>query len=79
MTPAEKSELTATPTDPADRVRFERRVDLMQRWIIHLGQSGKDVEPLSRAAVTLSNQFLLSPGQAAAELDRTVKSLAALE
>lgn len=75
LSPEERAELTAHPTDPADAPSFERRVDLVQRWIIHLGQQGKDVEPLSRTAVTLSNRYFVAPPQAASELDKTVRTL----
>lgn len=79
LSPAERAELTARPTDPADAAAFERRVDLVQRWIIHLGIQGRDIGSFDRAAVTLSNRFFVAPGPAAAELDRTVKALADLD
>ena len=79
LSPAERAELSGKPTDPADGAQFERRVDLVQRWIIHLGMRGRDIGPFESTAVTLSNRFFITPAAAAAELDRTVKALAELE
>lgn len=75
----ERAELTGKATDPADAAQFERRVDLVQRWIIHLGIQNRDISAFDRAAVTLSNRFFVTPAAAAAELDRTVKALAELD
>lgn len=74
----EKRELTR-PTDPADRATFERKVDLVHRWIIHLELSGVKLEHLSNAAVTLSNRYFVAPAQAAVELDRVAGELARME
>ena len=79
LTADEKAELTGRVTDPKDPAAFERRVDLVQRWIIHLGQQGKDVESLSNVAVLLENRYFVAPAQAAAELDRAVKTLAGMD
>jgi hypothetical protein len=71
----EKAEL-ARPLDAADRDAFERRVDLVHRWIIHLELKGIKLEHLGNAAVTLSNRYFVAPAQAASELDRVAKQLA---
>lgn len=79
LSAAERAQLTGKATDPADAAGFERRVDLVQRWIIHLGSRGRDVSPFERTAITLSNRFFVEPAAAAAQLDRTVKALSELE
>lgn len=71
---AEKAEL-AKRADPADADGFRRKVDLIQRWIIHLGQKGQNVEHLGLAAVTLANRHFVAPAQAVVELERVVAEL----
>lgn len=75
LSPDEKAEL-ARPLDVADRDAFERRVDLVHRWIIHLELKGTKLEHLGNAAVTLSNRYFVAPAQAARELDRVARELA---
>lgn len=78
LTADEKRELVK-PTDPADRATFERRVDLVHRWIISLELAGVKLEGLSNAAVTLSNRYFVAPAQAAVELDRVAGELSKIE
>jgi hypothetical protein len=78
LTAAEKKEL-AVATDPADKTKFEHRVDLVHRWVLWLTAQGKDVGPLKNAAVNLHNRYFLVPAQATRELDAVVKELTALD
>jgi hypothetical protein len=78
LSATERSEL-AGPTRPGDRRRFDRRVELVHRWVLSLERRGSDPGPLANVAVALQNRYLVAPDQAARELDGAIRDLAERE